>query len=197
MGEVFSHINTGSMVFFIFITAVRRGLYRDLNVWIVGKDPLALQRRKGYAVIQWYFFFPYEANVNCICHDCSWVHNITVNLLFSKIRMDYELILKEILGQGERQPLPQLFLMEMLVVNEKLMQFELAPDAVAIAKLREQLNGLEQQLCSRIQPVIDMYLAGNATVGDVVQLKEFYVSRKYLLRIIERLSTFASRDQVV
>ncbi|WP_343307846.1 iron-sulfur cluster co-chaperone HscB C-terminal domain-containing protein [Chitinophaga niabensis] len=110
--------------------------------------------------------------------------------------MDYELILKEILGQGERQPLPQLFLMEMLVVNEKLMQLELAPDAAAIAKLREQLNGLEQQLCSRIQPVIDMYLAGNATVGDVVQLKEFYVSRKYLLRIIERLSTFASRDQV-
>lgn len=111
--------------------------------------------------------------------------------------MDYELILKEILGQGERQPLPQLFLMEMLAVNERLIQLEMAPEAVAIATLKEQLDGLEQQLCSRIQPVLDMYLSGNATVGDVVQLKEFYVSRKYLLRIIERLSTFASRDQVV
>jgi hypothetical protein len=82
--------------------------------------------------------------------------------------------------------------MEMLVVNERLLQLELVPEAVAIAKLREQLEGLELQLCSRVQPVLDMYLSGNATVGDVVQLKEFYVSRKYLLRILDRLSTFAS-----
>lgn len=111
--------------------------------------------------------------------------------------MDYEVILEDILKPQERRPLPHLFMMEMLEVNEHLMQLELAPEAVAIAKFKERLEGLEQLLCSDIQPLIDLYMEEQTTWDEDEQLQEFYYKRKYILRILDRLSTFASRDQVL
>lgn len=127
----------------------------------------------------------------------TWTTFFAVNLWFSNIRMDYEVILEDILKPEERRPLPHLFMMEMLEVNEHLMQLELAPEAGAIAKFKERLEGLEQRLCSDIQPLIDLYQEEQTTWDEDEQLQEFYYKRKYILRIIERLSTFASRDQVL
>lgn len=99
---------------------------------------------------------------------------------------------REMLKPGERQPLPHMFMMEMLGLNEQLLQLELEPSGRATEKFRRQVTGWQERLVEEIRPLLE---AEELTPGQWEELKEFYYKQKYLLRILERLSTFASRDQ--
>ena len=88
----------------------------------------------------------------------------------------YVLQLKELLEEEEKYQLPPAFLMEMMELNE-----ELSAESV------QQINGLESQLYSEVQPIIENYDDASATTANLLKLKEYYYKKKYLQRILERL----------
>ena len=88
----------------------------------------------------------------------------------------YVLQLKGLLEEEEKYQLPPAFLMEMMELNE-----ELSAESV------QQINGLESQLYSEVQPIIENYDDASATTANLLKLKEYYYKKKYLQRILERL----------
>ena len=88
----------------------------------------------------------------------------------------YVLQLKQLLEEEEKYQLPPAFLMEMMELNE-----ELSADSAG------QIQELENQLYSEVQPIIENYDDVTATTAELVQLKEYYYKKKYLQRILDRL----------
>jgi molecular chaperone HscB len=88
----------------------------------------------------------------------------------------YVLQLKELLEEEEKYQLPPAFLMEMMELNEELSE-----------NSAQQINELESQLYSEVQPIIENYDDATAGTADLLKLKEYYFKKKYLKRILDRL----------
>ena len=88
----------------------------------------------------------------------------------------YVLQLKGLLEEEEKYQLPIAFLMEMMELNEKLS-----------ADSAQQINALETELYSEVQPIIENYDDTTASNTDLLKLKEFFYKKKYLQRILDRL----------
>ena len=88
----------------------------------------------------------------------------------------YVLQLKQLLEEEEKYQLPPAFLMEMMELNE-----ELSADSAG------QIQELENQLYSEVQPIIENYNDVTATTAELLKLKEYYYKKKYLQRILDRL----------
>lgn len=102
----------------------------------------------------------------------------------------YVLELKGILRPGEKMQLPHMFMMEMMPLSERLFALEAAPEG-EVRKFRQQMERMQARLWAEVRPI------GELTPAKLEELKELHFKQKYLLRILERLSTFASRDQVL
>ncbi|WP_162427218.1 Fe-S protein assembly co-chaperone HscB [Pontibacter pudoricolor] len=112
------------------------------------------------------------------------------------LRMQY--ILKEhgLLEEGGKNELPGEFLMEMMDINEELMELEFDFDAAKLHQISEQTIGLVAQLDNDILPVLQRYpeLHGITKDEALDEVKTYYLKKKYLLRIQETLSKFATRS---
>lgn len=104
-------------------------------------------------------------------------------------RLHYILEIKGLLTEGENYLLPQVFLMEMMEVNEALMELEFDPDAGKLLGVRSKVDGIEQQLFDEI-----LQLTTDFEVQDkekqqqsLLKIKDLYYRNKYLLRLRERL----------
>jgi molecular chaperone HscB len=107
-------------------------------------------------------------------------------------RMKYILELKEILAEEGKNKIPQDFLMEMMDINENLMELEFDFDKAVFDQVQSDLTSKETTLYSDIEGIIENYKEGVTTDEDLHQIKKYYFKRKYLLRIKENLSKFAS-----
>ncbi len=111
------------------------------------------------------------------------------------LRMQY--ILKEhgMLEEGKNE-LPGDFLMEMMELNEELMELEFDFDAAKLHEIGEKSTGAMASLDADILPVLQRYpdLHGVTKEEALEQVKTYYLKKKYLLRIQETLSKFASRS---
>jgi molecular chaperone HscB len=112
------------------------------------------------------------------------------------LRMQY--ILKEhgLLEEGGKNELPGGFLMEMMEMNEELMELEFDFDAAKLHQISEQTIGIVAQLDNDILPVLQRYpeLHGITKDEALDEVKTYYLKKKYLLRIQETLSKFATRS---
>jgi molecular chaperone HscB len=88
----------------------------------------------------------------------------------------YVLQLKQLLEEEEKYQLPPAFLMEMMELNEELSD-----------NSAKEIEQLETQLYSEVQPIIENYNDATATTADLLKLKEYYYKKKYLQRILDRL----------
>lgn len=108
--------------------------------------------------------------------------------------MAYILKMNELLEDEEKYSLPPAFLMEMMDLNESISDYEMEPDneslkTQATQALQEQLNNWNEG----IQPLTAAYEGDNASKELLLQIKDYYFRKKYLLRILERINTFATR----
>ena len=108
-------------------------------------------------------------------------------------RMHYILELKGALAEEGQNQLPQTFLMEMMELNESLMELEFDFDPEKQRQLKEELSGLESQLLQNIKPALESFNEENSETGELSAIKDYYLKRRYLLRIQENLSKFATR----
>ena len=136
-------------------------------------------------------------------------------------RMKYILELKNVLADEGKNTIPQDFLIDMMDINEALMELEFDFDPQAYQKVLSDVNSIENQQFTTIQPLIENYQneenkggntvtperdddgaeapssqrhdksvkAGQATLEEI---KKYYLKKRYLLRIRENLSKFAS-----
>ncbi len=107
-------------------------------------------------------------------------------------RMQYILKEKGVLKEeGENKDMPADFLMDMMEINEKLMELEFEPDPEAEAQVKQELEALESGFLEEIRPLLEGFSEEKA--GNLEPIKDYYLKKRYLLRIRENLNKFASR----
>jgi molecular chaperone HscB len=106
-------------------------------------------------------------------------------------RMKYILDLKGIMGAEGENKLPQDFLMDMMEINEALMELEMDFDEAAHQKVISDVQTIENQLFTEVSDIIGNYDEEMAPQYALEKVKNFYLKKRYLLRIKENLSKFA------
>lgn len=110
----------------------------------------------------------------------------------SDATMAYVLKIKGVLEEEEKYNLPSAFLMEMMDINEAIGDYEAGNEdarAMAANMLNEQLELWEESaghLTKRFEN-------GDHTKELLIEIKDQYFRKKYLLRIKERIDSFAAR----
>lgn len=108
--------------------------------------------------------------------------------------MAYILKLYSLLEDEEKYSLPPAFLMEMMDINEAVSEYETDPtneDARQMATnvLNEQLELWD----NATKLLINKFEQGDHENALLLQIKDQYFRKKYLLRIKERIDRFATR----
>ncbi len=105
-------------------------------------------------------------------------------------RMKYLLEYKGALAAEGNNDIPPDFLMEMMELNEALMELEMAPDAEALETLQHQLKAQEDTLYAEVAAILAAYDDDTATTQELAAIKDYYLKKRYLLRIRESLAKF-------
>ncbi len=106
------------------------------------------------------------------------------------LRTKHILELHGLLEDESKNKLSPAFLMEMMEINEQLM--DAAMDSTARQKVENEVNRQIEALDHTEMPLKRQF---DETADEALleKIKEIYFQRKYLLRIKEKLDTFASR----
>ncbi len=102
-------------------------------------------------------------------------------------RMKYILSIFGNFEEKGNEALPQDFLMEMMDWNEMLEDLEENPSEIAKSALETEISTAESNLFLAVKPLIISYKVGD----DLTEIKKYYLKKRYLLRMRERLFSFA------
>jgi molecular chaperone HscB len=122
----------------------------------------------------------------------------TLNNEAYKVLSDFDLRMQYILEQkgiykGEGQDtMPQDFLLSVMDINETLMELEFDFDAALFQKTKQDIENLAQELLQDILPTLKNYNNEEENTENLKKIKNFFFKRKYLLRIQNNISKFAS-----
>lgn len=110
-------------------------------------------------------------------------------------RMAYILHQHELLEEG-KQEMPADFLMEVMDLNEQLMELEFEPDPEIVQRVENDVQDLSDTLDAGIEPVLAGYegLPVDTRPQALQQIRTYYLKKRYLLRIKESLTKFATRS---
>ena len=107
--------------------------------------------------------------------------------------MKYILEMQGILTEENKNEIPQEFLMEMMEFNEKLMELEFDFDPQLLESAQSDLQNIENQLRSEVSGILAKKSVKETSEAELFEVKNYYLKKRYLLRISEKLATFASR----
>ena len=109
------------------------------------------------------------------------------------LRMKYILELKGILTEENKNEIPQEFLMEMMEFNEKLMELEFDFDPKVLESTVKELQDIENQIRKEVNHILAKNTIEETSETELFEVKNYYLKKRYILRISEKLATFASR----
>ena len=108
--------------------------------------------------------------------------------------MAYVLELNGLLEHDEKYALPPAFLMEMMDINEAVSDYEAEPGNGAAKQ--QVLQNMEEQFAAwetAVKKLTSRFDGGEKEQALLLQIKDMYFRKKYLLRIQERINKFAAR----
>lgn len=108
--------------------------------------------------------------------------------------MAYILRINGMLEDEEKYNLPPDFLMEMMEINEAVSEYELEPDNMDMRE--EAVKSLETEFeywDKEVNTLVERFEKGERDKALLSDIKDYYFRKKYLLRIKERIATFAAR----
>lgn len=109
-------------------------------------------------------------------------------------RTSYILKQNNLLEEEEKYQLPPDFLMDMMDLNETVSEWEMEPDNMALAEQATKAYQIEvTEVDEALMPLYDQYEERKGDTALLEQIKDLYFRKKYLLRIQERMNTFATR----
>ena len=107
--------------------------------------------------------------------------------------MAYILKLNGLLEEEEKYNLPPGFLMEMMELNEAVSEYEMEPGNESMQQQAIQMMQSQQQAwAAAASPLLQRFEGGDTSKELLLQIKDYYFRRKYLLRIQQRIDTFAT-----
>ncbi|WP_036692701.1 Fe-S protein assembly co-chaperone HscB [Pedobacter glucosidilyticus] len=127
--------------------------------------------------------------------DLSTLNNKAYQVLsHEQKRLNYVLELFGALEEGEKYALPQDFLMEMMDVNEALMELEFDEDLAKVEQIKAQVAEIEDSLDTTLASLTHQFDEQGAEEKKalLLQIKDIYYRKKYLLRIRESINRFAT-----
>lgn len=108
------------------------------------------------------------------------------------LRLRYVLNIKGLLAEeGKEEKLSQDFLMEMMEVNEQIMELEFDPSKEQYQKALAIADALEAAITEPVKKILDTWTEGDGEEG-LLAARDYFLKRRYLLRVKENLSKFAS-----
>ncbi|MCR9290573.1 Fe-S protein assembly co-chaperone HscB [bacterium] len=107
-------------------------------------------------------------------------------------RLKYILELKGVLEEEGKNKLPQSFLMEMMDLNEAMMELQFGYDEKEAEKVRQMVENHEVVIYSEVKDIIENYNDKVTPDSDLLKVKDYFLKKRYLLRIFENLNKFAS-----
>ena len=107
-------------------------------------------------------------------------------------RMKYILELKGVLNKDDKTVLPQSFLMEMMDLNEALFDLEMDFDDNKLKQAKQELEDFEKSLDKEKKLLLETLDNKGITDENLEKIKNYYLKRRYLLRIKKNLNKFAS-----
>lgn len=108
-------------------------------------------------------------------------------------RMKYALDLKNVLAEEGKNQIPQDFLLEMMEINEQLMELEFDFEEKNYRAILQELERQEEEIYREAAPIIENYEDKKSDEEELKKIKDYYLKKRYLLRIQENLSKFAVR----
>lgn len=108
-------------------------------------------------------------------------------------RMEYLLNLKGALEEEGKNQVPQDFLMEMMDINEGLIELEFDFEAAKLQEILQSFQQIEQAIYQEAEPFIEGYDDKKTTPEELSKVKDYFLKKKYLLRIQENVSKFATQ----
>lgn len=107
--------------------------------------------------------------------------------------MSYVLKQNDLLQDEEKYNLPPDFLMEMMDLNEAVSDYEMSDtNEQALKNIQELLKQQMEDWNKTVKPLTDKFNNGDQSKDLLLRIKDFYFRKKYLLRIQERINTFAT-----
>ena len=107
-------------------------------------------------------------------------------------RMAYVLRWYGLLADEGQEKMDAAFLMEMMDANEALAELAFQPDTQMAERLFRSLSEKEESLKSAAFPALRAFDGSPETMGELKNIKEYYLKMRYLLRIREKLHNFAA-----
>ena len=106
----------------------------------------------------------------------------------------YVLRLEGMLEDEEKYNLPPDFLMEMMDINEEISEYELNPADDALRnRVEKRLDEFFALLKTKADVLAVHFDKGQRSKEILMQIKDMYFRKKYLLRIEDRIDKFAPR----
>jgi len=121
----------------------------------------------------------------------------TLNNQAYQVLSEFEPRLKHLLETKDAMPeegqnqLPQDFLMEVMELNELVMELSFDESPELAQQAITQVKALEESLWEEIQPVVESYDDQSVSAAELNLLKNFFLKKRYLLRIKENVFKFA------
>jgi len=108
-------------------------------------------------------------------------------------RMKYILSINNLLGDSQNE-ISQEFLMEMMDINEALFELEMSPNAAQIREVSKEVADKKNELLHEIEPLMKNYpdSDNDQKIEIMEQVKSYYLKNKYLLRILDKIASFAA-----
>ncbi len=127
--------------------------------------------------------------------EMSAINNDAYNVLkdFDK-RVEYILKSNDVLGEEGENKVPAPFLMEVMEINEEMMSLEMDFDQTSFEKVVETWEEIKQNNYISVEHQMLKYIKGSDQANNILErVKDYYLKNKYLLRIKEKLDTFANQ----
>lgn len=107
-------------------------------------------------------------------------------------RIRHILEIYDMLHDPEHEKLPVDFLHDMMEINEELFELQMDNDERRRKKVLEQVKNMAESLESEFENLVSLFENQEDKNQGLEKLKDYYLKSKYILRIQENLSTFAS-----
>jgi molecular chaperone HscB len=135
-----------------------------------------------------------EAAKADVLHKAALINDAYKTLSDPDKTMAYVLRMHHLLEDEEKYNLPPDFLMDMMELNESVSDYEDAPEKESLqSQAHQALVAQLNQWDDALKPLLIAFEQAEDKEPALLEIKDFYFRKKYLLRIRERLTTFALR----
>ena len=135
-----------------------------------------------------------EAAKADVLHKAALINDAYKTLSDPDKTMAYVLRMHHLLEDEEKYNLPPDFLMDMMELNESVSDYEDSPEKESLqSQAHQALVAQLNQWDDALKPLLIAFEQAEDKEPVLLKIKDFYFRKKYLLRIRERLTTFALR----